>query len=267
MILFHTISHSNYTGLAKNESMVMHTRRLAVIFLFSLVWFASPAISEPIYHEKYYPSGSEPFPAVIALHSSGGFKSVKHLIQRYIDDGFAVYAPDFWARHGLTAATRMDTFTTYRENIEQELSEIVDLMKSDPKVNKKNIFAVGFSNGGFWVCYLTGTAKVNAGVAHYGVWKANMGREFTNPYPMDYFSKSSTPILALHGDYDDTQKMEFVEQAWDEARNNGAILKTHIYWGANHAWDRKNIKRWPYNEKVDKDSHKRTIQFFKKYTK
>ena len=42
----------------------------------------------------------------------------------------------------------METFSTYRENIEEELSEIINLMKNDPKINNKNIFAVGFSNGG-----------------------------------------------------------------------------------------------------------------------
>ena len=161
----------------------------------------------------------------------------------------------------------METFSTYREDIEQELSEIVDLMKNDPKVDKYKIFAVGFSNGGFWVCYLTGKAMVNAGVAHYGVWKANFGREITNPYPMNYFSKSSTPILALHGEDDHTQRMKFVEQAWDEAIDNGAKLETHVYSGAGHAWDKKHSERWDYNEEVDKDSHKRTIAFFKKHMK
>lgn len=237
------------------------------IFLCSLTLVASLARSEPIFHEKHYPSGTGPFPVVIALHTSGGFRTINHLIQRYVDDGMAVYAPDFFKRHGLTPKTRMKTFSTYRESIEKELSEIVKLAKNDPKIDPKNTFAVGFSNGGFWVCYLTGTSQVNAGVSHYGVWKANFGRSFTNPYPMDYFSKSSSPILALHGDADGTQKMVFVSEAWDSAKGNGAKLETHIYPGADHAWDRKNSTRWPYNEEVDKDSHKRTIEFFKKHMK
>ena len=229
--------------------------------------FASSARAEPIYQEKYYPDGSGPFPAVIALHTSGGFKTVKHLIQRYVDDGFAVYAPDFFKRHGLTSRTRMETFSTYRENIEEELKEIVDLMKNDTKINKKNVFAVGFSNGGFWVGYLTGSSKVNAGVSHYGVWKANRGRKITNPYPMKYFSKSSSPILSLHGDDDGTQRMKFVEKAWDEVKDRGGKLETHVYSDADHAWDKKNSTRLEYNEEVDKDSHKRTIEFFKKNMK
>ena len=243
--------------------MTKHIKVLlaSMFFLISThnVW------AEPIYHEKYYPKGSGPFPAVIALHTSGGFMTIKHLIQRYVDDGFAVYTPDFFTRHGLTPRTRMQTFSIYRKNIEEELSEIVDLIRNDPNVDNKNIFAVGFSNGGFWVCYLAGTSMVNAGASHYGVWKANFGREITNPYPMKYFSDSSSPVLALHGKDDDTQRIEFVEQAWDEVKSQGARLETHVFMGANHAWDRKNSKKWDYDEDVDQDSHKRTIKFFREH--
>ena len=229
--------------------------------------FAGSAQAKEIYHEKFYPKGTGPFPAVIALHTSGGFKTVKHLIKRYVDDGFAVYAPDFFKKHGLTPRTRMQTFNEHRKDIEKDLNEIIKFMKNDPKIESKNVFATGFSNGGFWVCYLTGTAQVSAGVSHYGVWKANFGREITNPYPMKYFSSTSSPTLALHGEDDDTQKMKFVEEAWDEIEVLEGKLETHVYPGADHAWDRKNSSRYVYNEEVDKDSHKRTIEFFKKYLK
>ena len=238
---------------------------LSVCFMFS-----SNSQAEPIYHEKYYPDGSGPFPAVIALHTSGGFKTVKHLIQRYVDDGFAVYAPDFFRKHGLTPRTRMETFDRYREDIEKELSEVVALMKNDPKIQAQNIFATGFSNGGFWVGYLTGHSKVSAGVSHYGVWKANKGRYMTNPYPMAYFSKTSSPLLALHGGGDVVQRIKFAEQAWDELRSRGAKLQIHVYPDADHAWDRKNYKKHPYDsvaQNADKDSHKRTVTFFREHMK
>ena len=234
--------------------------------VFCLI-FVTSARAEEIYHEKYYPDGSAPFPAVIVLHSSGGFEKVKPRIQQYVDEGFVVYAPNFFVKHGITRSNKMDTFDRFRQAIEKDLTEVIFLMRSDPKVQGDNIFATGFSNGGFWVGYLTGTSKVSAGVSHFGVWKANFGREVTNPYPMKYFSKSSTPILALHGDDDGTQRFKFAEQAWDELKSRGATLETHVHSGVGHAWDVRNHRKYVYNERVAKDSHRRTIEFFKKYMK
>ncbi|MEC7490229.1 MAG: dienelactone hydrolase family protein [Pseudomonadota bacterium] len=239
---------------------------LLACFLAIIFGFIRSGFAEPIYHEIHHPEGKGPFPAVIALHTSGGFKTVKPLIKKYVGSGFTVYAPDFFTRHGLTPHTRMDSFDRYREDIEKELVEIVELMGTNPKVDKNNLFAVGFSNGGFWVCFLTGRGKVNAGVSHYGVWKANMGRDIEID-PSDYFSKTSSPLLALHGDSDGTQGLRFAETVWDWIKESGAPIETHIYEGADHAWDQKNSRRWAYNADVDKDSHNKTIAFFRKYMK
>jgi len=244
-------------------------KKFAKILMSGLILliFASNARAETIHHEKHYPDGPGPFPVVIALHTSGGFKTVKHLIQRYLDDGFAVYAPDFFTKHGITLRSRMDTFGRYRKDIENELTEIVDAIKTDSRLDPKNIVYVGFSNGGFWSSYLAGKAKVNAGVSHYGVWRANMGREWWNRYPMAYFSKSSAPMLALHGDDDRVQRIDRAKDAWADVRRRGARLEAHVYTGAHHAWDKKKSKKYPYNQIVDKDAHKRTIEFFKKHMK
>ena len=40
--------------------------------------------SDPIYHKVQYPTGDKKFPAVILLHTSGGFKTVRKQIPKYI---------------------------------------------------------------------------------------------------------------------------------------------------------------------------------------
>ena len=216
-----------------------------------------------------YPNGTGPFPAVILLHSSGGFKTIKYKFKRFINSGFSIYAPDFWRKHGLTNLRRTEAFTEYREPVGTELAEIVDLMKQDPKIDKNNIFAAGYSNGGFWVCFLTGNALVNAGVSYYGVWKACWGPDCENEYPMKYFSDKSSPILALHGGEDGTQKLNYAETAWEEIRDfYKAKLESHVYEEADHGWDIKSIhSKYVYDEEVTKDAYKRTITFFKKNMK
>ena len=247
----------------KNRSIFL------VLGAFFVSWVVPvwSCLAQPIYHETHYPDGYGPFPAVIALHTSGGFKTVKHLIQRYVDDGFVVYAPDFFTRHGLGPNNRMETFSTYRQAIETELDEIVERVKADPKVQKQNVFAVGFSNGGFWATYLAGRKRVRAAASHYGVWKAKKGKLDWDkqPYPKAYISGSSHPILALHGRDDDTQKLKFAEDSWRKIKRVNKRFETHIYDGAGHAWDRQGHRKYVYNAVVDKDSHKRTIEFFRRF--
>ncbi|MEE2956310.1 MAG: dienelactone hydrolase family protein [Pseudomonadota bacterium] len=226
--------------------------------------------AEPIYHQKLYPDGAGPFPAVIVLHSSGGPRTTEHVLWDFNDSGFAVYFPYFLWRHRIKVENRMDTFSIYREPIEKELAEIVELMKKDPKVDKNNIFAVGYSNGGFWAGFLSGKALVNAGVSYYGVWKACSGSDCENEYPMEYFSENSSPMLALHGDSDSKQDVFDAESAWDEIRGSKAKLESHIYKNAEHGWDLGHLPRWKdccYNKEVTKDAYKRTIAFFKKHMK
>jgi dienelactone hydrolase len=84
--------------------------------------------AEPIFHEKYYPSGNGPFPVVIALHTSGGYKTVRKSVNGFLAAGYAVYTPDFFHRHGISSKNRFETWTKYREKIEKELIEIVRLV-------------------------------------------------------------------------------------------------------------------------------------------
>ena len=253
--------------------------------------------SAPIYHRRAYPTGSGPFPAVISLHSSGGARASRSLIENYrketwLKAGYAWYAPNFFDRHGITNNTRMDTFEVYREDIEKELAAIIALMKTDPKIDGKNIFAIGFSNGGFWASYLAGKGLVTAAASHYGVWKACMGSDCINEYPVKYFSSTSSPFLALHGAGDSTQKIEYYKDAHNEIKST-PNYEQHIYPDGGHAWDcfaflpewllERIPNRGPRllerlkesceskfdgsNRKITDDALKRTTEFFKKHAK
>lgn len=245
---------------------------LGFCFLFSITLYVCPRLSyaEPIYHEIAYPEGAGPFPAVITLHTSGGFGPTKKFIENYnnkiwTEAGFVVFAPDFFKKYGITPRTRMKSFNSHRKRIQNDLLGILELMKKSPKIDERNLFAIGFSNGGFWVSFLAGTGQVNAGSSHYGVWKGNYGREIINPYPMKYFSKQSSPVLALHGDDDRTQKIHFVRQVWDEIRYRGASLITHVYPGGAHAWDSRSKRFNAWNPEITEDSFKRTLDFFRRH--
>jgi dienelactone hydrolase len=226
--------------------------------------FIGPAFSEPIYHEKKYPLGNEPFPAVILLHSSGGFKSdymMSYIGADYLKNGFAIYAPDFFKRHGITSQTRKKTWTTFRELIEKELSEIVEIAKQDKKIDSKNIFAVGFSNGGYWATYLAGTKQVSAASSHYGVWTFKGG---LNGYPTKYIKKNCNPLLVLHPKKDKVQQLNHVKSHITKAEKSCSAVKVHYYDKGGHAWESQKYQGGVgYNKDVWKDAVNKTITFFK----
>ena len=219
---------------------------------------------EPLYTEITYPSFEDPgpFPGVIVLHTSGGWGSVDHVIPRFTEEGYAVYSPDFFTPFGLTPHTREQTFHKFRKPIEKGLSGVVRAMKEDPKIDNNNIFAVGYSNGGFWVCYLAGTGQINAGVSHFGVWLTNFNGMGLAPHPVEYFSKTSSPVLALHARNDRVQKYKWASESWGKIKWRGAPLEHHTYSSGGHEWLSKLL-----GGPTDEDAQKRTFQFFKKHMK
>jgi dienelactone hydrolase len=235
--------------------------RLLIVIYFLI---SSAVFSEPIYHEKKYPSGNGPFPVVILLHSSGGFKSdyiMNYIGGDYLKNGFAIYAPDFFKRHGITSQTRKKTWTTFREPIEKELSEIVEVAKQDKKIDSKNIFAVGFSNGGYWATYLAGTKQVNAASSHYGVWTFKGG---LNGYPTKYINKNCNPLLVLHPKKDKVQQLKYVKSHISKAEKSCSAVKVHYYDKGGHAWESQKYQGGVgYNKEVWKDAVSRTVEFFK----
>ena len=224
-----------------------------------LLPFASRA--EPIHHETHYPSGEGPFPVVLALHTSGGFKTIKSQIPKYVGAGYAVYAPDFFKRHGIDHSNRFETWTTYRKPIEKELLEIIEVIKKDPKADSKNIFAVGFSNGGYWASFLAARRHVNAGASHYGVWSWPKNSGFDG-YPANYFDEESNPLLAIHGDGDSVQKPINVYDELRIAARKSPKFKKHIFSDAGHSWDCEPCRRDGYKAEVSQAALKMTLELF-----
>ena len=237
-------------------------KKLFVSFLIYLVAVSSSASTEPIVFKKYYPVGNGPFPVVINLHTSGGpfSKGMTRRSEMLVANGFAVYEPDFFSRHNITHKTRGDTWTKYRKNIETELSEIVELAKKDPKVDSKNLFAVGWSNGGYWATYLAATKQVNAGASVYGVWQQG---DKLNGYPTKYVNENSNPILALHGKKETVQRFDRVMPFIKKAQSQSSKVELKVYDNVGHSWDRAGAKDG-YNKEVTEDANKRIVAFFKK---
>ena len=236
---------------------------LCLLGTFIFICVIRTVYAEPIFHEKYYPSGEGPFPVVIALHTSNGYKTVRKAIKGFTNAGYAVYTPNFFKKHGISHKNRFKTWTKYRSTIEKELIEIVEVAKSDIKINPNNVFAVGYSNGGYWASFLAAKNHVNAGASFYGVWSWPRTH---NGYPAKYFSQDSNPLLALHGDKETVQTLKYVKPQIIKVAKKSSNFKYHIFSGAGHSWDCKRCKRDGYNPTVTKKALEMTLSFFKENT-
>ena len=103
-------------------------------------------------HALKFPDGNGPFPTVVLLHTAGGFKDVTDNIQRYLNMGYAVAAPDYFEPFGLDNSNRFDAFKKRRKDIEKLLKHFVAYVAKQPKVDSSRLFAVGFSAGGVFFC-------------------------------------------------------------------------------------------------------------------
>ena len=56
---------------------------LFAVFSIAVACISGVSVAEPIRHEVSYPNGSGPFPAVITLHTSGGFKAMKNWVENF----------------------------------------------------------------------------------------------------------------------------------------------------------------------------------------
>ncbi len=135
------------------------------------------------------------------------------------------------------------------------------MIKKDPKADAKNIFAVGFSNGGYWASFLAARNHVNAGASHYGVWRWPTSSGW-NGYPANYFYSDSNPVLAIHGDNDSVQKPHFVYPQLEAVEGKSPKFRKHIFGDAGHSWDCEPCRKDGYDHEATQQALKITLEFF-----
>jgi len=130
-----------------------------------------------------------------------------------------------------------------------------------PRQMQKNIFAVGFSNGGYWASFLAARKHVNAAASHYGVWRWPSSSGWDG-YPVKYFETDSHPVLALHGDRDSIQKPSFVYPQLEAAKARSPFFSHHIFSDAGHSWDCERCLQDGFDRAVSQKALEMTLDFF-----
>jgi carboxymethylenebutenolidase len=137
--------------------------------------------------------GPSRFPAIIALHGSGGgHDSLAEIARPLAMKGFCVYVPHYFDRTGTVEAQMPGMFLNFPLWM-KTLWDVVSLIAQQPAVDGERIGVLGFSLGAYLALSLGSIdARVKAVAEYFG----GLPREIRP------FIRRLPPTLILHGDAD-----------------------------------------------------------------
>ena len=214
----------------------------------------------------YVPEGTGIKPLILVIHSSGGLGGADHKYAMALTkEGYLSVVPDFFTAYNITNKTKRKTWTEYRDDIHKDFTTIISQVKSMSKIPSKKVFAVGFSNGGYWAAALAARSDIDAGVSYYGAYSEGgtvRGKDgLGSGSIIAEAGSNSAPLLMFHGTDDSRVPVKNAEM-FEELYPN---VEAHYYDDVDHAYER--VTRFKaYDEEAAKDSWEKTLEFLKKHS-
>lgn len=203
------------------------------------------------------PDGVAPKGLVLVLHTSGGHQSHDtDYARKLVAEGYAAAVPHFLSAYGITVKQRQRTWSQFRDTLFEDFRRIADEAAARTGTDRNRVFAVGFSNGGYWAAYLAGKGVVSRGVCYYGaLTEAGFDRELNNL--AGALAATTNPVLILHGSADETVNIGAAR------RLRQRVAAPHhsfvFYDGAEHRFEREGGEA---NTRAAGDAWTRTLAFF-----
>lgn len=209
------------------------------------------------------PHGKGPFPSVIVMHGSDGYKP-NHLkiAENLARQGMTAFVPTWFGYH--KGRNHWDQLRP-----EEIPAAIADFQKQAPVDRQRTAFLGVSRGGGLALYYGSQTPGTKAIVNYFGLtaWEgglAELPHLPLNPKDhLDFVKNISCPIISFHGDADNVVPVTNTYRLNDACRRYNVVHEFIIYPGVNHSfiWDDSD------NEKYDRQSHldswERAIRFLK----
>ena len=213
----------------------------------------------------YVPEGTGIKPLILVIHASGGMMDADHDYAKALTKaGYISVVPDFFTSYDITRKTKRETWTDYRDDIHKDFTTIISQVKSMSKIPSKKVFAVGFSNGGYWAAALAARGDIDAGVSYYGAYSEGgtvRGKDALESGSIIVEAGSnSAPLLMFHGT-DDSRVPLRAAELFEELYPD---VDAYYYDDVDHAFERQSIFD-AYNEEATKDSWGKTLEFLKEH--
>ncbi len=211
------------------------------------------------------PEGTGPFPAVVVMHGSDGFKP-NHLkiAEKLARRGMAAFVPVWFGKD--QARPHWDRLGP------EEIPAAVADFQRQADVDVSRTAFMGFSRGGglalFFGALTPGTKAI---VNYFGLVAWEGGLEELPRLPLnrndhlDFVQRLACPVLSFHGDADTVVPVTNTYLLDDACRRYGVDHEFVIYPGVNHSfiWDDGDNEK--YNREAHLDSWGRAITFLKQH--
>ena len=206
-----------------------------------------PSGGKSIRLDCFLPSNNgESFPAVVALHGSGGGHTTMSQPATFLaSHGFAVYVLHYFDRTGTTFADKQTIFRNFPLWM-KTLWDALSHVEKQAHVDPKRIGLLGFSLGAYLSLSNAGIdSRVQAVVEFFGGL----------PKEMKLFVRRIPPVLILHGESDPTVPVEEAYHLQQVLEGKGVPYEMQIYPGIGHS----------FIGEIWRDAGLRTLAFLKKH--
>jgi carboxymethylenebutenolidase len=209
---------------------------------------------ETVHSLLFTPTGKGPFPGIVVIQEYWGLNDwVKEQAAKLADQGYAALAVDLY--RGKVADTPDVAHELMRgmpeDRAARDLHAAVDFLKSNPKVNKDRIGAIGWCMGGGLALNLALTEPSLTAVV------INYGHLSTDPAAIQ---KIHAAILGNFGGQDRGIPPADVKQFEETLKQQGKQADIKIYPDAGHAFQNPNNKSG-YRAEDTADAWQRTVNF------
>lgn len=196
--------------------------------------------------QEFLPETSGTYPAILALHGSGGLREgwADQPSRLMAGQGYSVFVIRYFERTGTTWADR-DTTHTHFPDWMRTIGDAITFAAGHPQVDAERIGLLGFSLGAYLALAVASVdPRVKAVVDFFGGM----------PQELQGFTRMP-PTLILHGEQDSVVPVSEATNLQKLLERAGTTYEMKLYPGAGHG----------FNGLQFLDAGQRTVQFLKKY--
>jgi carboxymethylenebutenolidase len=196
--------------------------------------------------EQFLPKAPGRYPAIIALHGSGGIREgwAEQPARLMASQGYAVFVVHYFERTGTVWADHDTTHTNFPDWM-RTVGDAITFAAQHASVDANRIGLLGFSLGAYLALSVASVEpRVKAVVEFFGGM----------PEELHGFTRMP-PVLILHGEDDRVVPVTEATRLQRLLERSGAHCEMKLYPGAGHGFNGYQLL----------DAGQRTIQFLQRY--